>query len=230
MWETGAEMRRKQAEQSARRKRARPGAGGRGRSLTLAVAALLALVAVFNIAVIHVYHSSSRLAAGAMGAAGTAGAATDAAASPDSREAQARHARAHALQLAAAEGNATEARWASWADLSKQITDAYASVLGSDMAAVMRAALLEISPANAQPRDAGGGSGAQQMPVAEGPCYAGPRTGQVPWWLARHDRLVELPATRRCAVKYIYIYMYILSMYKLFCKKILLILSCSSLY
>jgi hypothetical protein len=199
MWETGAEVRRKQAEQSARRNRARPGAGGRGLSLTLAVAALLVLVTVFNIAVIHVYHSSSRRAAGAMGAAGAAGAATDAAASPDGREAQARHARAHALQLAAAEGNATEARWASWVDLSKQITDAYASVLGSDMAAVMRAALLEISPRQA--RDAGGGAGAQQMPVEEGPCYAGPRTGQVPWWLARHDRLVELPATRRCAVK-----------------------------
>ena len=65
--------------------------------------------------------------------------------------------------------------------------------------AMMRAALLEISPRQA--RDAGGGAGAQQMPVEEGPCYAGPRTGQVPWWLARHDRLVELPATRRCAVK-----------------------------
>lgn len=201
MWETGAEVRRKQAEQAARRSRARPGAGGRGRSLTVAVAALLVLVAVFNIAVIHVYHSSSRRAAAAMGAASAAGAASDAAASPDGREAQARLARAHALQLAAAEGNATAARaWASWADLSQQITNAYASVLGSDMDAVMRAALLEISPANAQARDAGGGAGAQ-MPAAESPCYAGPRAGQVPWWLAWHDRHVELPATRRCAVK-----------------------------
>ena len=209
MWETGSEVRRKQVEQAARRSRARPGAQGRGRSLTLAVTSLLVLVAGFNLAVIHLYHSNSVRAGTAAGAGAAVGAAAGASgtaapldALPGRREAreQAQHARAHALALAAAEGNATAARtstWASWADLSQQITDMYAGVLGSEMVPVLRAALLEISPASAQAQHAAGG-GAPRKHVAED-CYAGSHAGQVPWWLVRHDTLVELPATRGCA-------------------------------